>query len=355
VARGELLGRRTLNRALLERQLLLHRRAMPAVAAIEHLVGVQAQAPLAPYVGLWTRLADFATGELAGLLRERRAVRTHAMRATIHLLSARDCQALRPVMQPVIARSYAGSPFARNLAGVDVDALLAAGRELLDERPLTRAELGRRLRERWPDREPESLGTAVCLLVPTVQATPRGLWGATGPAAWATVESWLGEPLPAPRAPDAAVLRYLAAFGPATVADIRTWSGLSGLREVIARLRPRLHAFRDEDGRELLDLPAGPRPDPETPAPPRLLPDYDNVLLSHADRRRINDLGRPVPLPPGSGARTGNVLVDGFFRGRWRLDGARVRIEPFARLSRADSSALAAEADALLRLVTSPA
>jgi hypothetical protein len=274
------------------------------------------------------------------------------MRSTIHLLSARDCLALRPLMQPIVARTYATSAFARDLAGLDTQELVAAGRELIDARPLTRPELGRLLQERWPDRNPDSLGAAVCYLIPMVQATPRGLWGASGPAAWATVESWLGQPLAAdPPPPDALVLRYLAAFGPASVADIRAWSGLTGLAEVAERLRPNLRAFRDEHGRELLDLPDAPRPDPDTPAPPRLLPAYDNVLLSHADRARINDLGRPVPLPPGNGATRGTLLVDGFLRGTWRIDRGRLHIEPFVPLDDTASDALAAEADELLTFV----
>jgi winged helix DNA-binding protein len=336
------LDRRALNRAVLARQLLLERAAMPAAVAIEHLVGLQAQAPLAPYVGLWTRLEGFVPGELAELLRERRAVRTHAMRATIHLLTARDCLALRPLFADVVARNYVA-------AGVEPEALAAAGWELLAAGPLTRTALGRRLAERWPDRDPAALGAAACVLVPTVQTPPRGLWAQSGAAAWAALESWLGEPLPAEQpAPDALVLRYLGAFGPATVADVRTWSGLSGLRAVIERLRPRLRAFRDEHGRELLDLPDAPRPDPETPAPVRLLPEYDNLLLSHADRTRVNDLGRPVPAPPGNGATSGNVLVDGFFRGRWQIADGRFAVEPFVRLTRGDRDALQDEGERLL-------
>ena len=329
-----------MNRALLERQLLLRRYAMPAAEAIEHLVGLQAQAPLAPYVGLWSRLDGFTHGELADLMRSRAAVRTHLMRVTIHLVTARDCLALRPLLQPVVARGVRGD-FPGGLAD--------AARELLDERPHTRAELARRLAERWPDHDASALALAASLLVPAVQVTPRGVWGSSGAPAWATIERWLGAPLLADPPPvDRLMLRYLAAFGPATPSDARTWSGLPGLAAVFERLRPRLRAFRDEDGRELLDLPDAPRPDPDTPAPPRLLGEYDNVLLSHADRRRINALGKIVPLPPGNGATRGTFLVDGYFAGTWRIDDGALALEPFWALADADAEALRAEADALL-------
>jgi winged helix DNA-binding protein len=357
---GEVLGTRALNRALLDRQLLLRRHALPVADVVERLVGLQAQAPLAPYVALWSRLERFDPGELADLVRERRAVRTHVMRSTIHLVTARDCRSLRPLMQAAVEGTDASRAFARDLVGVDRAELAAAGRALLDERPRGRAELGRLLGERWPDRDPWSLAAAACFLVPVVQVPPRGLWGETGPVAWATIERWLGEPLPAaPEPADAALLRYLAAFGPASVADMRTWSGLRGLRAVADRLRPRLRAFRDERGRELLDLPDAPLPDPATPAPPRFLPEYDNVLLSHADRTRMDDRGHPIPLAPGNGAVMGTVLVDGFHRATWRIaregDRAILRVAPYAPLARREAEAVAEEAAALLAFAAADA
>ena len=338
--------------------MLLRRQELSAFEAIERLVGMQAQAPNAPYVGLWTRLEGFRPEDLSRLISDRHVVRAPLMRATIHLVSAHDCLALRPVVQPVLVRGFSGSPFAQNLLGIEKDALLAAGRTVLEERPRTRAELGALLEERWPDRDAPSLAYAISYLLPLIQVPPRGIWGEGGQATWTTVESWLGRSLDPYASPGATVLRYLEAFGPATVGDVRTWAGLSGLGEVIGHLRPHLRTFRDEHGKELFDVPGAPLPDPETPAPPRFLPEYDNALLSHADRARIIPDNRRVPLPPGGGGNCGPVLVDGFLYGTWKKERARgkatLAIESFGPLSKNDRDALAEEGERLLRFVAEP-
>jgi hypothetical protein len=348
---GTVLDRRALNRATLARQFLLRRCDLSVVDAVEHLVGLQAQTPHTWYTGLWTRLAGFRPEQAADLLVERRLVRIALMRSTIHLVSARDCLALRPVVQPVLDR-WLGTAYGRRLAGVDLDELTAAGRALVDERPLTFAALGARLAERWPDHDPSALAQAIRGRVALVQVPPRGVWGRSGPIAHTSAKAWLGVDVPPEPAVAAAVRRYLAAFGPATVMDVQAWSGLTRLREVVEELRPALVTFRDERGRELFDLPDAPRPDPETPAPPRFLYDYDNLLLSHADRARTvtDDLRRQAYDPNGPAPQF--VLVDGFTSGDWRIvsegRAAALTIRPFRRLPAADAEALEREGAALL-------
>ncbi|HJS94217.1 MAG TPA: winged helix DNA-binding domain-containing protein [Solirubrobacteraceae bacterium] len=338
-AGDELLDRRALNRATLARQMLLERARVSALEALERLVGMQAQAPRAPYVGLWSRLERFRGAELSELISSRRAVRAPLMRGTLHLVTARDFAELRAVVQPVLERSFAGAPF--DIRGIDRPALLEAGRSLLAECSLTRPELATALGRRWTKHDPASLAQAITYLVPVVQVPPRGLWGASGGARWTLAESWLGgAPTSAP-SPEALVLRYLAAFGPATVRDVQTWSGLTRLAEVVDRLRPQLCTFHDERGAELFDLPHAPRPDPDTPVPPRFLPEYENLLLSHADRSRFLPGGERVPLPPGLGARSGTLLVDGFVRATWSIhrrgSAAILQIEPFDRVTKRDA------------------
>ena len=351
-ARDELLTPSALNRATLARQLLIERARMPALGAIERLVGMQGQAPHAPYVGLWTRLDGFRAEGLSELISARRVVRAPLMRATLHLVSAPDFLTVRPIVQPVLERGFASSPF--DIGGVDVRALMEVGRSLLAERSHTRVELGAALAREWPDHDPVSLAQAITYLVPVVQVPPRGLWRAGGAARWATAETWLGRAVDAGASSrEELFLRYLAAFGPATVRDVQTWSGLTRLAEIADRLRPQLRTFRDAQGNGLLDLPDAPRPDPSTPVPPRFLPEYDNLLLSHADRTRFITGGEQVPLPPGNGARCGTLLVDGRLSATWRItsdrEAAVLHIEPFGRLYSRD--AVAAEGERLLAFV----
>lgn len=336
----DVLSRRGLNRATLARQHLLERAPARAIDAIEHLGGMQSQAPLAPCVGLWTRLQGFTADELATLTERRQVVRLHLMRNTVHLVSARDCLDWRLLFHPLHAAQFSGH-FRHGTRGVDRDALLTQAKRLLDERPRTRAELGRLLAEGRPDADPNALAYAATHHIALCQVPPRGVWGRSGPAAWAPVESWLGAPLrPVPM--DALVLRHLGAFGPATVADVQLWSGLTHLRETVERLP--LRTFRGPEGQTLYDLPDAPRPAEDTPAPPRFLPEYDNLLLSHKDRTRVNPGNRPVPLPPGNGATTGTFLVDGTWQGTWRIRNRTLRIQPFTRLGREDYDALLTEA-----------
>ena len=357
-ADAPLLSPRALNRALLERQLLLRRAAKPAEEVIRHLVGMQAQNPLDPYLALWSRVEAFDPQELAGLLLERRAVRAVAMmRTTIHLMTAQDWLALRPVLQVVQERGFStGSPFGRNLAGIDVAEVVAAGQALLDEKPRTAAALATRLKERWPERDASSLSYAVRYLLPLVQLPPRGIWGRGGQPVLATAKSWLGQPVGTETAPDELVMRYLAAFGPATVMDIQAWCWLTRLGPVVEKHRAELRTFRDELGRELFDVPDGPRPDPDTPAPPRFLPQYDNLLLSHKDRSRVFGVTAGWPFPVDQIVQVfagGSVLVDGFLHAGWKIerDGERstLIVRPLRPLSAGDRAAVADEGARLLQ------
>ena len=360
----ERLSLRALNRATLERQFLLRRAAIAAREAVGHLVGLQAQAPLAPYVGLWTRLAGFGHQELKDLLTERAVVRAHLMRNTVHLLTAEDFVSFRPLFRPLMDRGLAGN-FGRNLVGVDLAELQVSAAALLSREALTRVEIGRRLAVSWPEHDPASLAYAATHLLQLVQVPPRGLWGENGQATWFLGAAWLdglSVSPPDPARPEYAreqlVLRYLAAYGPASVHDIQAWSGLSRLREVTERLQhgvgqqgTRLRTFTGPDGGQLLDLPDAPRSgpkDPDVPAPPRFLPEYDNLLLSYAERSRVIPHRRPVPLPPGNGATGGTLLVDGFWQANWKIVKGTLEIQPFIPLSAADMAAIAAEGERLL-------
>ncbi|MDF2714574.1 MAG: hypothetical protein K0R28_1499 [Paenibacillus sp.] len=348
---GAVLGTRALNRALLARQLLLRRANMTVSDALGHLAGLQAQAPNPPYIGLWTRLESFRHEDLSDLIVNRQAVRIALMRSTIHLVTARDCLAFRPVLQPFMERVLIGS-YGKRLAGLDIAAIAVAGRALVEERPRTFSELGKLLLEQWPDRDPSALANAVRNFVPLVQIPPRGIWGSSGQAAHTSAEAWLGSPLSSASLPDEMILRYLAAFGPATVKDIQVWSGLTRLSEAVDRLRPRLRTFIDRNGSELLDLPAAPLPDPDTPVPVRFLSEFDNVLLSYDDRTRIiADEHRPLVFTE-NGIIRATILVDGFVNGLWTIErkrkAAELIIRPFGPLSEEAHDALLEEGARLL-------
>lgn len=371
----KVLDARALNRATLERQMLLKRAERPAFEVIEHLVGQQAQVPGDPYVGLWSRIEGFDPHELAQLMLDRKVVRCGLMRGTIHLVSARDALALRPLMQPWFDRTYRGRSFAGRL-GDDLDSVRNNAVELLREKPRTKAEVKALLAERWPDHAPDAL-QYVLPLIPSVQVTPRGVWGQNAQARWALIQQWAGPDSGTETSIDQVVLRYLAAFGPATVSDVRQWCGVTKLKEVVERLRPNLVSFRDVNGRELFDLPDSPRPDPGTPAPPRFFPEYDNVFISHADRSRMapeefrGKMGaawlatETRNLATGAPARETVPLswsmfsVDGFLSGTWKAqlrdDRPTLLLQPMVRITDDEAEELAAEGRRLLAFLTGTA
>ena len=340
------LTNRALNRALLDRQMLVVRAGIPVPEAIERLVGLQAQAPMPPYFGLWSRVAGFRPEMLAKLLEERAVVRIVLMRSTIHLVTAADCLRLRPVMQPAIERSYK-SNWAKVLGEADMDALIAAGRALVEEQPLTFLDLGRALQLDWPDHDPQALAQSIRACVALVQVPPRGLWGKSGPAAHTTAEAWLGRPMDENPSVEEVLRRYLAAFGPASIKDMQTWSGLPRLREVIDPMRPALRTFRDEEGVELFDLPEAPLPDEDTPVPIRFIAPFDNLLLSHSRRERLMAQDHRTIIFGRNAVISGTVLVDGFTAALWHIERARGRstlmIDPLTRLSSEDENDISRE------------
>ena len=345
------LGEAALNRATLARQLLLERASMTPFDAIGHLVGLQAQTATSWYLTLWSRLRDFDPMATGRLLEERRVVRSWFMRATIHLVTDTDAPDLRSFTQPTIERAIRGK-WAEALSAIDLRELEAEVRAFVGT-PRTPGELVAHLAARWPD-APDALTmtNAIKAIVPLVQVPPRGVWGRSGLVRLAALDAWLGRPVPRTVDPLPIVRRYLAAYGPASVADAQTWSGITRLGEAFERLRPELVTFRDSNGRELFDLPDAPRPDPDLPAPPRFLADYDNLLLSHADRSRFVGAGAREALTYRTGPIPGALLVDGRMVGAWHIRGdagqATVVIQTVAPLAPDDEAAVRAEADAML-------
>jgi len=347
---GGRLSSRALNRAALARQLLLDRADMPVLDAVAHLGGLQAQEPQEPYIGLWSRVRAFDPATLSRLLLDRRVVRTTLMRRTIHLVTAEDALGWRARHDAMLRQRMLGA-YRRELEGIDLDELAAAGRELTaDGRPRTQSEIGSALARRRPGPGPRVLGEAVAsVLVPMVQLPPRGLWRESAGVRHLPLATWLGrEPdPPAPEGTDPVgerlVRRYLAAYGPAASADLRAWCGLAGLPAAVAAVRAELVSFRDERGRELLDLPDAPRPDPDTPAPVRFLPAFDNAILGYDDRSRIvDDAHRGLSV---AGQRV--VLVDGRVAATWAVEASTVVVNPLRRFTRADRAAVAEEAGAV--------
>jgi hypothetical protein len=262
-------------------------------------------------------------------------------------------------MAPILMRELSASNWRGRIEGVDLDALAASARTLLDERPRTPAQLGAALSDAFPGPDRQALAHAARSLLPLVQIPPRGLWDRSGATTLATAQHWLGRALASAPSWDAVALRYLAAFGPATAADLVAWCRITGLAEVLDRLRTRLRVLHDTDGRELFDVPRAPRPSGDVPAPPRFLPDYDNVLIGFADRSHVVAEEHRAALRSVNGVLPGTVLVDGFVAATWRVEreSGRVRlvVRELRALSRAERSEVRGEGLGLLGLLGSGA
>jgi hypothetical protein len=347
------LTRIELNRATLARQLLLERTSLGAVEAVERLAGMQAQEPKHPFTGLWTRVECFEREQLICALRSREIVRATLMRSTLHLMSASDYAAVRMALQP--SPSVALRVLGTRSRGLDLDAVLPAARALLQGTALSFDEIRAQLHAPFPDVDDRALGYAVRTMLPLVMVPGESeRWGYARVPAFALADEWLAEPL-AEHALEALVTRYLAAFGPASARDVQAWSGVGGMKAVLDGMRENLDVFFDERGRELFDLPAAPRPSADVPAPPRLLPEFDNLVLAHHDRSRvIADEHRTLVTTKNLRVRA-TFLLDGMVRGTWKVESKRkvatLTLEPFDLLLKREQQALEPEAEALLRFV----
>jgi hypothetical protein len=352
----QVLTDRALNRATLHRQFLLRRSAISALESVRHLVGLQAQAANAPYLGLWSRLEAFQIADLTGLIADRRVVRAGSLRGTQHLTTADDYLWLRPLIQRVGLRQRQAA-FGRRTAGADLDELAEVAAGLLAGRTLTRPQLRDLLAHHWPDRDAEALAWSVPSVLPVVHPPPSGMWGAGGATPFALAHEWIGRRVASDPEPAHLIRRYLAAFGPASVMDIQVWSGLTRLREVVQRLRPELRTYRNEAGAELFDLPDTPLPDPCIPAPPRFLPQFDNLIVAHANRRRLMTDEDRKRVSVGAIVFP-TFLIDGAVAGTWKIrrnrDVVTLVIKPHRRIARADCTALAGEGNRLLTFAAPP-
>jgi len=344
---------RELNRATLARQMLLTRESMPIPAAIERLVGLQAQLSSAPFVGLWTRLLDFRRKDLARLIETRTVVKATLMRATLHLFTAEDYVRFRATLQSML--SGAGAAISKQ-RGVDLDQdkLLAAARRYIEEKPRTFTEISDMVAELMPGQDVGAMRYSVRTRIPLVQVPIAGGWSYSNKPEFTLAEPWIGRPISTKDNLRELVFRYLAAFDPASVTDMQTWSALAKLKDTFEKLRPDLQTYRHER-RDLFDIPDTVLPEGDTPAPARFLPEFDNLLLSHSNRTRVvADEHRSKVFLPGLRVAA-TVLVDGFVRGAWKIekkkDTATLVIEPFEKLTKRDRTALTDEGQQLLRFV----
>jgi hypothetical protein len=346
---------REVNRATLARQHLLERATMPALAMVEHLVGLQAQAPNPPFIGLWTRIADLDFDEVSQLVLDRRAVRILTMRGTVHLLSAEDALGLQPHCRPVFDREFKAVRGKKLAAvGIDRNAVRDRAEALIRTRPYTARELSEIITAEhpdWPEDVREHVAAVPRVSLPLVQIPPRGVWGESGTPTYQLIDDWLGRPAE-PMPMEDVVRRYLAAFGPATVRDLQQWCGLTRLKAVVDGIADELVEFEGPVGEKLFDLPEAPRPEADVPAPVRILPEFDNLLVSYADRTRVITDERRKAMSTLNGMVPGTVLVDGMVAALAKTQRvknvARLRIMPLERLSRAVKGEIEVEGAAML-------
>ncbi|GHO91195.1 hypothetical protein KSF_012430 [Reticulibacter mediterranei] len=344
-----------LNRATLARQLLLERASLTTLDAIKQIAGLQAQLANPPYIGLWSRLHSFQRDDLTRLLEQRLVVRTSMMRRTLHLTTAEDYMHFRPALQIMYHRLLHTYFSKYRINDCEKEHLEVTMRSYLQEKPRTNVDLRAKLAEMAPGMD-ERLLYIVRMSIPLIQVFPGGVWGVGGSPAYTEAPAWLGRSFASSEMGlRSLILSYLTAFGPASVKDIQSWSGLTRLQPAVDALRAELMVLRDEQGRELFDVPGAPLPAAETPVPVRFMPDFDNLLLAHHDRRRIiADTYRPFVFP-GNSMVLPTFLIDGFVRGVWKIErtttGAKLLIQPFEQLTNSTCEVLRAEGEHLLHWV----
>jgi hypothetical protein len=346
----EILSLRALNRATLARQHLLARSAS-FLDVTERLVGLQAQVPRPPLIGLWARVEGLTREAVVAALLDKRLVRGTSMRGTLHMMTAADFRQLRPALQSGLDRGLAAILRDRT-QGLEMAPLLASASSYFRE-PRTFDAFRDHLAASTPEADVRAIAYTVRMQLPLLQVPTASPWGFPAQADFITADAWLGRPKA--RASTATsedlVLRYLTAYGPATVADAQAWLGLPSLKPVFEVLRPRLVTFRGERGGELFDLPDAPRPDPDVAAPVRFLPEWDNAIVGRADARFVAGEHRSKVYQPGLRVLA-TVLVDGQVAGIWKIErrkkAATLTIAPFGRLTAVIRRLIEPEAAALL-------
>ncbi|MCA1584284.1 MAG: winged helix DNA-binding domain-containing protein [Acidobacteria bacterium] len=348
---AETLSLRQLNRATLARQMLLARAQMTPSETVEQVLGLQAQLARPPIVGLWSRLAGVDRREVVDQLMQRRLVRAPAMRATLHVMTAVDYLRFRRTLQPCLDRAI--SVLKDRAADLELERLVELGRAFFAT-PQTFDAFRDALARRHPTADVRAMAYAVRTRLPVVQVPIHAGWGFPAQADFITADAWLGKSPADGDYADELVIRYLQAFGPATVADVQAWSGLAGLKRAIDSLGSRLREFGGPGRATLFDLPDAPRPDGTMPAPVRFLPEWDNVIVSRADERLVPREYRAKVFRPGLRVLP-TVLVDGFVAGLWKVQrrgrAATLVVEPFAPLTKRARAEVEQEADTLIRFV----
>lgn len=345
------LTRRQLNRTLLQRQMLLERAELSALEATRALVALQAQVPDPPYIGLWTRLKSVERDDLTRLMEDRQIVRAAWLRSTLHLTTADDQRAFIYTLLPAIERAHRAFN-GKQARELDNDQIVAVARPFLEEASRSTGDLRKRLKEAFPDYDDFAMASAARTYLPLVQVPPAGTWGSGSRSSYVTAENWIGGATHDDNLRDL-IHRYLSAFGPASLMDFQAWTGLTKLKPRLDELREGLTTYIDESDTALFDLPGLTIMDGDTPAPVRLIPQYDNLVLSHANRTRIiADEHRGYVFL--SAARViATVLIDGFVAGTWTLDRSKktqttLRITTFGEINAATTQALESEAESVL-------